>query len=190
MAGDVSIDIDSPDLRGLFEHVRQFDAGLAAELRRRLRRSGDEIIAAQRAVLAGAKPGSVRRVGTRIRRVTPKNRASYLAVRAVLETGADREGASSRLRQRIAQGLSTRVVTGSRRQSVLIRTSGPREGGYNLALLWEKRIWRHPVFGNRNAWVYQQGRPYFYDPIRDRVVKMQNDIADAVQTILDRIGNT
>jgi hypothetical protein len=183
-------DIDSPDIRGLLAHIKQVDPKLATALRRELRDAGAEIIAGQRAILAGAKPGSVRKSGKRLAVVRPKNRRAYLAMRNTFDVGADKDEGSSNLRARIAQGLRTRIITGSRRQTVMVTTSGPREGGYNLALLWEKRMIRHPVFGNRSTWVYQLGRPFFWDPIRAQYVKVEHQIADAVEAILNQIGDS
>lgn len=41
-------DIEAPDLRSLIQDVKAFDPKMATALRRELRRSGDEIIAAQK----------------------------------------------------------------------------------------------------------------------------------------------
>lgn len=41
--------------------------------------------------------------------------------------------------------------------------------GRRLAMLTDVELaprWRHPVFGNRNYWVTQHGRPWFHAPIR------------------------
>jgi len=84
-------------------------------------------------------------------------------------------------RGRIAKNTKVGISTGSRSAGVKITTRGaPTEGfaaAYNI-----KKPFRHPVFGNRNVWVEQQGRPYFGTSItkvlRARLQKEMSDAAD------------
>jgi len=49
--------------------------------------------------------------------------------------------------------------------------------------------WRHPVFGNREAWVSQRGAPgYFDDPLRARRDEMRAAVARAVEDMSQRIA--
>lgn len=89
--------------------------------------------------------------------------------------------------QQIAAGLRTRVTAGTTRQSVSIKSTGPRVGGYNLAKVLEKRIIRHPVFGRADQWVEQPGRPYFNPPIKREYRDMRDRIENAVADTLRRI---
>lgn len=189
MADGIQFDIDAPDLRSLLQHLRDADPQLATALRRQLRESGDAIIAEQRQILSGAKPGGIRKSGSRLRLVRPRNgRRPYFARRNVYETDEAKTGGVSNLRDQISSGLRTRVVAGKSRQSVSIKTTGPRAGGYNMAVVWQKAMFRHPVFGSSDAWVYQQGQPYFFEPIRNQYDTVRDRIAGAVDEALRRIA--
>lgn len=47
--------------------------------------------------------------------------------------------------------------------------------------------WRHPVFGDRDVWVEQQGRPYFGVTIKQRAPAFRRAIAEAMEKIRDDI---
>jgi hypothetical protein len=71
-------------------------------------------------------------------------------------------GPHTGLRAGIARGIRTTVLAGGANAGVVIRSRGHLAVKYN-----DPRGWRHPVFGNRNNWVTQVGRPdYFEGPIR------------------------
>lgn len=188
-AGEFEFDIDAPDLRVLLDHLKAVEPKLATALRRELRASGDSIIAEQRAILNGAKPGSVRVARSELRLIVPKNgRKPYFAKRNVFDVGADKTGGVSDLRDKIAAGLKTRVVAGASRQSVSIKTTGPRNGSYNMALVWSRSMFRHPVFGDTSKWVYQKGQPYFWSPAKKGIVQVRERIAAVVDEALARLS--
>jgi hypothetical protein len=61
------------------------------------------------------------------------------------------------LRARIASGTRVSVLAGSRRAGVQVVTRA------QLAQAWEsRRGWRHPVFGDRDAWARQTGHPGYF----------------------------
>lgn len=45
--------------------------------------------------------------------------------------------------------------------------------------------WRHPVFGNENNWVEQQGKPYFGKTIK----KHARDFRSAIQKAMDDVAD-
>lgn len=47
---------------------------------------------------------------------------------------------------------------------------------------------RHPVFANRDVWVRQRARPFFYDPVDRDSDRMAEQIADVVPRVLRRHG--
>lgn len=145
MADGIEFDIDAPDFRRLIQQVREVEPRLATALRRELRRSGDSIIARQRAELG-----------------------------------------SGDVRSQIAAGLRTRVTAGTTRQSVSIVTNGPRVGGASLAKVFERRTFRHPVFG-RDEWVEQAGHPYFNQPVKEGFDDMRERLADTVDDTIRSI---
>lgn len=180
-------DIEAPDLRGLIDRVKAADPKLATGIRRALRDSMDEIIADQRAILSGAKPGSIKVASSSLRLVTPRNgRKPYFAKRNTYELGEERDGGVSDLRQQIADGLRGRVTAGKTRQAVSVKTTGPRVDGYNMARVWEKPKFRHPVYGR--GFVWQQGKPYFFDPIRKNLPATQQRIADIIDDTIKEIA--
>jgi hypothetical protein len=47
--------------------------------------------------------------------------------------------------------------------------------------------WRHPVFGNKNNWVHQQGKPYFATTIKRHAPAFRRAVISAMETIRSRI---
>lgn len=181
-AGGLSFDIETPDLRGLLDGLKEIDPKLATNLRRELRRSGEQIIAEQKKVLSGRPP----RVGSstkKLRLISPRNGdRPYFAFRTTYQPGDTRTGGVSNLRDKIAAGLRTRVSTGKNRQSIEVKTTGPRNGGFNMARVWQSAQFRHPVFGNTNDWSTQFGQPYFFGPVTDELRElMRTRIGEAVE---------
>lgn len=186
MAGDeLSFDIESPDLAGFFARAKSFDPKLATSVRRELRATGDSSIAAQRAILNGPKPGNVSVASREYRLIVPRNgRKPYFARRNVYAYGEAKSGGVGELRDEIAAGLRLRVVAGQTRQSIGIKTSGPRNAGYNMARVWQQAQFRHPVFGTPGAWTYQRGQDYFWGPLTPRLAQMQRKIQAIVEDAL------
>lgn len=181
MAGktDPEFSFELPDLRGLFADLKAVAPKLATDVRRELRGTGDDIIAAQRRILTGSLPGPIRKTGSEIRMVYPKGRKPYLAIRNTYETGEGSEGGVDELRSKIRAGLKTGITSTANRSSIQIKTTGPRNDGYNMAKTWQAKRFRHPIFGI--GWMDQQGQPYFWEPAYDGVEDMQHK----VQRILD-----
>lgn len=173
-----------PDLRSLFADLKSVGPKLATDVRRGLRRTGDDIIAKQRQILTGALPGPIRKTGSEIRMVYPTGRKPYLAIRNVYETGEGSDGGVDDLRSKIRAGLKTGITSTANRSSIQIKTTGPRNDGYNMAKTWQSKRFRHPIFGML-GWMDQQGQPYFWGPAYDGVDDMQHK----VQRILDDAVN-
>lgn len=47
--------------------------------------------------------------------------------------------------------------------------------------------WRHPVFGNREKWVHEQGKPYFAETLKKRAPEFRQSILDAMEDIKKQI---
>lgn len=186
MAGqdDIEVKFELPDLNWLLGDLKDFDERLARDIRRELRGTGDDIIAAQRKILMGRLPGPIRKVGTRLVWVRPRDgRRPYLAKRNVYQTGDGSEGGIDNLRSKIRKGLRTRVTSTKSRSQISVKTTGPRQDGYNAAKFWNAKVFRHPVFSHAGAtFVYQQGQPYFFGPAYAGVEDMQTKTS----AILDR----
>ncbi|MBW9094641.1 hypothetical protein JNB62_13170 [Microbacterium jejuense] len=175
-------DIETPRLKEVIDRLKAINPKLATNLRRELRASGEEIIAAQRAELAKRPP----RVGSsqkKLRLITPRNGDKpYFAFRRTYQPGDTREGGVSNLRDQIAAGLRTRVVTAASRDGVEVKTNGPRVGGSNMARVWQSKEFRHPVFGNDSEWAVQFGSPYFFGPVTD---ELRNNMRDRITRAVD-----
>lgn len=50
------------------------------------------------------------------------------------------------------------------------------------------RFIRHPVFGNRNVWVNQPIRRYFYGNVRRRIPQIQGALLEVVEDMAKRIS--
>lgn len=47
--------------------------------------------------------------------------------------------------------------------------------------------WRHPVLGNREAWVSQIGDPWFWPPIRDNIKTFRREIDQALDRTREKL---
>ena len=162
MPTQIKSDVDS--LRTLLKGFNDLPPKVKTETRRELRKTGDDVIARQRAILDGPLPAGVAVTRQFTARYTnPKTGREY--TRKLNEYGdrdVQRGGRSSGLRERIKAGLVTRVVTGSTRQGIDIRTQNRKA---TMSTGWNAKRFRHPVFGNKERWVYQGGQPYFFEPV-------------------------
>jgi hypothetical protein len=179
-APEVSIDVSN--LREVLTAARDYSPALARELRKRLRSSGEEIIAEQRSILDGPLPGNAAKAGSRIKLVVPRDgRAPHLRKVNVYKDVATKRNRSTGMRERIKASLKTRVVAGKSRQGVNVRAD-TRVGGV-MAVQWQARRFRHPVFGT-GTFADQKGQPYFWGPAiagRDKAAeRIKQAIDDAV----------
>ena len=180
--GGASFTVEPVNLREILSDLKEIDPKLANNLRREFRRAGDEILAAQRAALATRPPrvgGSTKGLAL----IRPRNgRKPYFAFRRRYGEGETRTGGVSKLRSKIAGGLKVRTIASARRQAVEFRSGGPTNGGANMARVFEKRMFRHPVFGGAAQWVPQYGQPYFFKPV---TTEMRQRMADRIQQSID-----
>lgn len=47
---------------------------------------------------------------------------------------------------------------------------------------------RHPVYGNRNAWVDQAARPFFYGSVDDKAAEVDERVDRGIERVLHRHG--
>jgi hypothetical protein len=190
MEPQLKFTLEDPDLKGALDAIKAFSPALARGVRRELRKDAATITAAQKAELDGPLPGNARVGGQRIAWITPKNgRKGYAAVRNVYVDVATKTGGHTGLRDKIKAGLSTRITTGKTRNGIMIRSGGPMIDGFKMAVVWQSKKFRHPVFNEHGVgpYVYQKGQPYFWSPITRQFVQVRQHIADAINTALDEI---
>lgn len=194
MAESASFRVEPVNLREVLAELREVDPKLANALRRELRQAGDEIIAAQRAALAQRPP----RVGgseKRLVMIRPRRGKPYFAFRRFYQPGDTRTGGVSQLRAKISSGLRVRTSASARRQGVEFRTGGPNNNGANMARVFEKVRFRHPVFGRPGQYAEQFGQPYFFKPVTDEMKlrmagRINNAIDDAFASLNRRTTTT
>lgn len=151
----LQIEADVAEFRALVGRSSRLETDVKRRLRKRLREAGE--LGAKDARAAARLPGRTRG------RARP--------------TG---------LREGIARGIRVQLAasSGSGRVGVFIRSTGRGldPGRRALVRRWDRRRgWRHPVFGDRETWVTQLGRPYFGSVISQR----RDDITRRVRTVLD-----
>ncbi|TAK32328.1 MAG: hypothetical protein EPO40_03095 [Myxococcaceae bacterium] len=92
-------------------------------------------------------------------------RAAWLGVEVTSTRGG---GSSSGLRARVAAATSADPVPGGVRVRVDAGQVDSVYGGSLTRGLNGMGRWRHPVFGNANAWTQQAGQEVFYSTLRGR----------------------
>ena len=92
-------------------------------------------------------------------------------------------GSSVGGRAALAAGTKASLSFAARTAGVKITTSSSRLPAEHKGLLgsYNKPNWRHPVYGG-NAWVSQEGRPYFGKVIGKALTK---EILDEIQSAID-----
>lgn len=138
--------------------MRVSNTGDLRRLARRLRAAGD-------GGLQRDLTGEIRRTG---RPVLGQVKSSVRG----LDVGSERGGVappdtSTNLRSRLARATDLRPQGTGVRYEVHGQQVGPY--GHRLAKLSDTELaprWRHPVFGNRQVWRTNRGRPWFFVTIR------------------------
>jgi len=83
----------------------------------------------------------------------------------------------------LARGIRTKISTSVRSPGVSIVATGRYLPAEKQAMVkaFNKASFRHPTFGNREAWVAQAGRPYFGAVLDWRKRQMQTAMGDALR---------
>ncbi|MBB3158192.1 hypothetical protein FHS07_001888 [Microbacterium proteolyticum] len=173
---------DPESLRRLISKLREFPPAVRTPVRRELRALGAPVIDAQKAVLDGELPRGLVKTGFRHKIVHSKRKGKFYTVKqnTYAERDVKRGGRSTGMRSKIKAGLKFRIVAGKTRQGIEFKTTGPKGAdGFNKAKFWQKRRFRHPVFGRRGQFVDQAGQPFFRAPViqgREQLLRATEDI--------------
>ena len=160
-SGSAEFTVDTRDFRELFARSSQVEPKLRTALRRRIRDAAKGV--AEDVKAEALQPGEG--VGTKD--------YAYAAGR----------GRSTGLRRGIAAAVRVGILTGNARSGVRITTNAPLAGAWQA-----RRGWRHPVFGDRDAWVQQRGRPdYFYGTVWDGRDQVKSAVESAMQEAADSL---
>lgn len=180
------ITITSPNLRQVIADVKQISPKLATNLRRNLRGVGDDIIKDQKNILSGALPGNAVKTGQRIRMIKTKKGKSYLRAVNTYKAESAKRSRSTGMRERVKASLKTRVVSGATRSGISIRAD--KAVGGVMVKGWNKKVLRHPVFGDRERFVSQFGQPYWWEPIKRGQDDARKKALDAIEDALNGKG--
>lgn len=162
----VGVEVDADDLVELTRSLRGLENG--KDLRKQLRKD----------ITKAAKP------------MVPAIRAKVKGLPSKGESeGRDRPG----LRVSIAKATRLQVQMSGRYAGVTVRVDPKKmpPGMHNLPAYLEGgpgfERWRHPVYGNTDAWVTQRPHPYFYAIATHAEPHIKRAVADAVDSIRRQI---
>jgi hypothetical protein len=180
------ITITSPNLREVLAKAKAISPAVVRNLRRNLRGVGDDIIKDQQAILSGALPGNAKKAGMKVRKIKRKGGKSYLRAVNVYKAEAAKRSRSTGMRSRVKASLKTRVVAGTTRSGISIRAD--KSVGGVMVKGWNKKVLRHPVFGNKETFVSQFGQPFWWDPIKQGQLQAKEKALAAINDALNGKG--
>jgi hypothetical protein len=159
------------DLREMAIQLRKADKEfLGRQLVKAIRKAGEKTVkdvkrsAEQIRTTGSRKPGSLRPF-TRV--MPPKGTRAKIAATVGMRVSVLSE--NPRVQFRAGRGLPAEIAMMPRK--------------------FDGQTWRHPVMGNREAWVSQRSQPWFWPPIRDNLetFRAEIDIAlDKTREMLER----
>lgn len=156
---------------------------LRAALRKRLQDAGRPILDEVKDAAHTIPITSDRGGGTNRRRTYNSLQAGRRArksgknVRAAIARGGRRKAG---LRDSVAR--ATKLQINTRGIRFYVDSSAMPESQRTLPRhLDSPKGWRHPVFGSRERWVHQQGRPWFATTIQKRAPKFRQAALDAIE---------
>ncbi|MEW2250389.1 hypothetical protein AB0907_23980 [Streptomyces sp. NPDC006975] len=108
---------------------------------------------------------------------------------AIQQIPSKRGYSSGGLRGNMARAVKLEVRTTGREAGVRLRVDGRKmpSGQKALQSYMEgvKKPWRHPVFGNREVWVKQDPKPYFFHTVEPMGLAAQRNIQRAAERVAD-----
>lgn len=185
----------SADFRKAAEALRGADKKLLGELTKSMRRTAKPVVGAVRAEVRKApskgSSGSAvveRQLHALARSGKPTKRLTERQVASLTK----RVNKLSSLRENIAAASGSTVSTkpGGVNLTFRVRSSGLPPSQRKLVKRWNKASgWRHPVYGNRNVWVKQVGRPYFDVVISQRANDLREGVVAAMTATAERVAH-
>lgn len=148
----IAIQLDSAEWYHLSRALRAYDPKLLTALRKRLRNAGNFAVERIRDTLGMPSP----------------------------DGGPD----TGKYRDMLARATKVTVSFGQRSAGVKVTTSGRSlpEAHRGVLRVYNKDTFRHPVFGDRDDWVVQRGRPYFGEAFEKDLIRIaRQEINDAME---------
>lgn len=164
--------IDASEFSQLLNDVKSFDKDLGNAIRKRVRDAGKPIVKKMQAAVTD--PAS-------------KRSAKIVQVRRKQRTGEEVE-VRTNTSALVAKGVAFRIATGKSGGAGRFVSSGKNLPPDRRAMFraLNKPKFRHPVFGNRDQFVEQAGRPYFGAVVLDE----QDALLEAINDALDDAAKT
>ncbi|WP_433252859.1 hypothetical protein ACQPYK_08560 [Streptosporangium sp. CA-135522] len=169
-------------MRKLAADLKKVDRKLATKLRKAIRDAARPAVADAKTAITTLKVTGSRGGGT-------KQRADQHLQRAkdpTNERAIARARARAGLRRTIAAAIKTDIRDGGRRAGVRIVVDASKLPADQKTLprrMNNRKGWRHPLFGNRDRWYAQRGRPWFEPSISRHVNKVRTTILAAMDEI-------
>ncbi|MFB7595763.1 hypothetical protein [Streptomyces sp. NPDC056160] len=115
------------------------------------------------------------------------------AVRQAIRQIPSKRGYSADgLRGRMSKAVKLEVRTVGKDAGVRIRVDGRKMPSHEKALQaymeGVKKPWRHPVFGNREVWVKQDPKPYFFKTVQPLGVGARVQVNRAIDRVAKKIS--
>lgn len=159
-------------------------ADLRREMVKGMRSAGREILDDQRAEVRRLQISGRRFYGTGVKRVVGADgQTRQVPVRYRPNTR------STGLRDRVARSLALELKsTGSARVRFVAKPEKLPANERNMPRnLDNPKGWRHPVYGNRQMWVAQQGGSWFWPPIKRGIRVFRQRIDEAITATVNKI---
>jgi hypothetical protein len=178
--GPVQVDftLDPESLRNIMHMAKQVDPVLKRTVYKRLRAAGDVAAQAARDAVTGTLPEKAdNRSKTQRLRRKPRPQA--------------RATSDGSLRAGIAKGVRVGLGTGAKSKGIRITSSDRYLPDSKKAMnrVYRLRSFRHMVFGDREVWVDQHGKDWFYSPIEQRRAEFTTAVAAALAEAAETLGN-
>lgn len=178
-----------PEWERTAKALRGADKTIRKELNAAIRDATKPVVAGMKAEIlawdstASGGGGSAQRAKVHVNRAKNRTGAAKTAARRLGKGGFA-------LRSVIAAAIQTKISYSGSRQGVRIRVDAARLGNQarNLPERIDAGKWRHPVYGNRNVWVTQTGKPGWFTRTAERnAPAVRAKIQDAMRRALARI---
>ncbi|HWU24076.1 MAG TPA: hypothetical protein VN088_21250 [Nocardioides sp.] len=109
------------------------------------------------------------------------------AIRAI---PSKRSYSADGLRGTMSSAVKLQVKTAGKQTGVRLRVDGRKMPAHMKSLpsmVEGKKRWRHPVFGNKEVWVTQDARPYFYQTVNRLGPATRLNVAKAAEHVARKI---
>lgn len=178
--------VGADQMAKLARDLKKVDKKLAAKLRKSIRDAARPAVADAKTAITnlpvtGARGGgAAARTEKHLERVKDPT-SDRARIRAQRRSG---------LRRTIAASIKTDIRDGGKRAGVRIIVDGSKLPTDQRTLprrLNAKKGWRHPLFGNRERWYTQRGKPWFETSIRRHAKRIRKTIQAAMEELAKEI---